>query len=194
MLVKDQVAFCQIPMKPCLFSVSGCPVNSGNTPRGSAVCLLQRGRRSLRGAKRLADVPTAQTQRGGYSPASTFPNTGPGACEDGVALHTRHSPLPGSARRHHGFLPPRYQRAEQCQARYSEHLYSQSPAAWLLRCTCARVSFITRLPLHPLLRPPARPPGIFDGFQSGLRMSGRLTPGCFSMRVIDYTFMCNPLF
>ena len=70
MLGKNQVAFCQLLVKSCLFTalVSFTP---GNTPAGRAVCILQMGTRSHREVIWFADVPTVQTQLGELHPFST---------------------------------------------------------------------------------------------------------------------------
>lgn len=71
MLGKNQVAFCQLLVKSCLFTASGFSFIPGNTPAGRAVCILQMGTRSHGEVIRFANVPTIQTQLGEFNPFST---------------------------------------------------------------------------------------------------------------------------
>ena len=113
MLGKDQVTFCQIPVKPCLFSASGFLFNLA-TPLGAVLSAFCRGGYGVSDTKQLADVPTVQMQRGAYDPTFAFPKTRLSICEDGVTLPTS---LPAALLGPTAscFIPPHSQHAEQCQ-------------------------------------------------------------------------------
>lgn len=94
MLRENQAAFCQLLVKPCLFTASGFSFTPGSTPVGRAVCILQTGTQSHGEVIGFAGVPTIQTQLGAFSPfsivssqlTSTFLNTSLDVYHSCVAL------------------------------------------------------------------------------------------------------------
>lgn len=112
MLRENQAAFCQLLVKPCLFTASGFSFTPGSTPVGELFAFCRQGHRVTERSSGLPVCPPSRLSSGAFSPfsivssqpTSTFLNTSLDVYHSCVALPSSPPALPRlQVLRHHIF-------------------------------------------------------------------------------------------